>query len=164
MNPIWVVARTKTSRESWAAENVQRQGYTYYFPRILAHRKRGACAEPLFRNYLFVQTLGNWQFLLSTFGISSVVTFANSPATISQTEIDGLRAKEVGGLIQLPTFDMNNPRFKLGTEVRIKGGLFSGYTGIYEGLDAKQREKVLLEFLGRKTSVLMAPEDVEAAA
>lgn len=160
----WIVARTKPGREAWAAENVHKQGYTYYFPRVLAFRKRIATSEPLFRNYLFVHTHGAWKFLLNTFGVSGVVTFGESPAYISQYEIDKLKSKEVDGLVKLEKlFEKDVPRFSKGQAIRVKDGLFVGYTGIYEGQDPKHRERILLEFLGRKIPLLLAPELVEAA-
>lgn len=159
----WIVARTKSSRERWAAENVTNQGYEHYFPKVFQIRKAVARAEPLFPCYLFIKTDGSWRVLLSTFGISSIVVFGNSPATISQKIIDDFKAREVDGCVELPELEEYTARFKPGTQVRVKGGVFSGYTGIYKGQDQKQRERVLLDFLGRKTSVLLAPELLEAA-
>lgn len=159
----WIVARTKSSRESWAAENVANQGYEFYFPRILTYRKNVARAEPLFPCYIFIKTDGSWRVLLSTFGISSIVVFGNSPATVSQQVIDNFKARQVDGCVTLPQIEEYSERFARNELVRVKGGIFSGYVGIYEGQDPKQRERVLLDFLGRKTSVLLAPELVEAA-
>lgn len=159
----WIVARTKTGREVWASENVKHQGYEFYFPRVLAIRKNVARAEPLFPCYLFIQTDGSWRVLLSTFGISSIVVFGNSPATVSQQVIDNFKAREVDGCVELPQLEEYTNRFALGAAIRVKEGVFSGYTGIYQGQDPKQRQRVLLDFLGRKTSVLLAPELLEAA-
>jgi transcriptional antiterminator RfaH len=159
----WIVARTKPSRERWAAENVANQGYDYYFPKIFQVRKNIARAEPLFPCYLFIKTDGSWRVLLSTFGISSVVVFGNSPATVSQQIIDNFKARETDGCVELPALEECAARFKEGERVRIKEGLFSGHVGVYQGQDPKQREKVLLDFLGRKTSVLLIPELLEAA-
>ena len=163
MDYSWIVARTKSSRERWAAENVSNLGYEFYFPKVFQLRKNVARVEPLFPCYLFIKTDGSWRVLLSTFGISSVVVFGNSPATVSQQIIDNFKTREVDGCVQLPQLEEYTTRFKPGAQVRVKGGVFSGYTGIYKGQDPKQRERVLLDFLGRKTSVLLAPELLEAA-
>ena len=157
----WVVARTKPNRERWAAENVARQGYEFYLPTVMVLRKRLAQMQPLFANYLFVHT-AQWHFLLSTFGISGVVVFGESPATVSQQTIDEIKSREINGCVSLPA-PVVSERFKIGTQVRVKGGMFSGYVGVYEGANPKQREQVLLDFLGRKTSVLFSPEMLEAA-
>ena len=160
----WIVARTKSGRELWAAENVARQGFTYYLPRIEVQRKRIVRAEPLFACYLFVQSGATWRFLLSTFGISGVVQFGNSPASLSDdTLTETVRRFEVEGLVKLPEKSDIPNRFKKGDAIRITGGAFCGYKGIYAGMDPKMRERVLLEFLGRKTPVLLAPELLEAA-
>lgn len=160
--PTWIVARTKSGREVWASENICNQGYEFYFPRVLAVRKNVARAEPLFPCYIFIKTDGSWRVLLSTFGISSVVVFGSSPATISQQIIDNFKARESDGCVELPEIE-EYTRFAHGAAVRVNGGVFSGYTGIYNGQDPKQRQRVLLDFLGRKTSVLLAPELLEAA-
>jgi transcriptional antiterminator RfaH len=161
MTGQWVVARTKPNRERWAAENVARQGREFYLPTVMVVRKRLAQTQPLFANYLFVLT-DQWHFLLSTFGISGVVTFGESPATVSHQIIEAIKAREVNGCVTLPA-PVTSERFKIGTQVRVKGGMFSGCIGVYEGANPKQREQVLLDFLGRKTSVLFAPEMLEAA-
>ena len=164
----WIVARTKSGRERWAAENVSNQGYEWYLPRIsrTVHRKGGFSftrAEPLFHCYLFVKTSGPWQFLLGTFGISSVVTFDQSPPILPQIEIDKLKAAEVAGIIQLKDRQENSRPFTAGMSLRVKGGVFSGYIGIHKGMQAKDRERVLFDFLGRKTTVILATELLEAA-
>lgn len=158
----WLTARTKPSREVWAAENVARQGYEAYFPKIAVCKNSQFKAEPLFKSYIFVRTTGAWHFLLSTFGIASVISFGDSPATLPDIEIQKLKAKEVNGCVVLPP-KPDTAQFKHGTSVRVKGGMFSGYLGIYEGVDPKYREHTLLDFLGRKTYVLLAPEMLEAA-
>lgn len=158
---FWIVARTKPNREQWAAENVARQGYIPYLPKVMVQRKRLAQAQPLFACYLFVQTSGAWRFLLGTFGVSGIVTIGDTPATIANKIIDDLRAREIDGCIELP-LEQKEP-FATGAQLRVKGGLFSGYQGIYAGMDPRARVKVLLDFLGRKTHILLAPEMLEAA-
>jgi len=91
-----------------------------------------------------------------------VVTFLDTPATIPDGEIIKLKQREVNGFVALPELDQAN-RFKEGQEIRVKGGVFSGYTGIYQGQDAKQRERVLLSFLGRMTPTLLSTDLLEAA-
>lgn len=166
---LWFVARTQSNRERWAAENVQRQGHTPYLPIILEthHQKVGHDriklfrGRPLFPGYLFVQTIAEqWHFLTGTFGISGVVPgTASRPATVSDSIIQGLRAREVGGVVQLP------PRisFGVGTQVRVTAGAFKDRIGVVDGMPDAARRKVLLDFLGRKTSILVAESVLEAA-
>lgn len=160
----WLVARAKPGREAWALENVAAQSCTAYMPRVLGKRRGLACSQPLFGSYFFVQTLlGHWRFLLSTFGVAGVVTFGESPATVRDDIVAAIRGREIDGLVVLPPPPEVVGRWKPNTPLRVRGGVFSGNIGIYQGLGPKQRERVLVDFLGRKTAVLIAPELLEAA-
>jgi len=60
----WYLVHAKRAAESIAQENLERQGYVVYYPRLMrARRVRGRwteCIEALFPRYLFVQVgVGN---------------------------------------------------------------------------------------------------------
>lgn len=162
----WLVVRTQHSREVWAAENIRRQEGEPYLPRVAERIKRGALIEVrskyLFPSYIFVKYVaGRWRFLLGTYGVNSVIMgTGNNPAVVADTEVAKLRAcEDVDGLIRLPEWlpgeGVGEGRFRAGEAVRVNGGLYKGYEGLYVGQSAKDREKILLEYLGRKTSVLI---------
>ena|ERR1041385_7955405 len=158
----WVVARIKRHKERWAAQNVLQQGGVPYLPMIPSIMKSGsrilAVARPLFPGYMFIQTSENWKHLLSTFGIIGIVLAGERPATISSQIIDDLKAREnETGLVVLP-----KARFKSGQRVKVTSGAFVNYQGIYEGQSDKVRQQVLLDFLGRKTKVLIADDQLES--
>ncbi len=163
----WFVARTKTNSENRAAENVARQGCEFYFPKImemaLIRGKRCPRVRPLFPGYLFIKTVaGQWHFLTNTIGIYRVITFGGEPAVIDNVIIDDIRSRESNGCVVLPAAQQAR-RFVQGQSVRVREGLFSGLTGIYDGSNSRDCERVLLEYLGRKSRVLIAPENLEAA-
>ncbi len=165
---FWVVARTKALREQWAAENVVRQGFDFYIPKTKPPpkpqlRKRPLKSVCLFPRYLFVKTNGQWRFLLGTYGVTGVVMQGQNPAIMPAKIITELKAREgADGLIALP--QIGQSRFKAGDKVRVgAGSIFSGFPGIYEHHDANSRVSVLLEFLGRKTRVLIGEDFLEAA-
>lgn len=159
----WIVARTKSRRERWAAENVQRQGFEFYLPQyeIKAKRKGNLSqirSEVLFPSYLFVRTDGSWRVLLSTFGISSIVLRGDNPAIMPQNEIDRLRSStNDAGLVQLPG------HFRINQEVRARSGPFKHNTGIFQGQTSSGRNKVLMELLGGKVVVLFDSDMLEVA-
>jgi transcriptional antiterminator RfaH len=161
MPKTWIVARTKPCREVWAAENIQRQGHEFYLPRIFVpatHLCGQARSECLFKSYIFVLT-EQWRFLLSTFGVSGVIMGGNGsgPAILPQSEIDRMKLLEDGtGFVILP-------KFKPGQDLRVTDGPFKNEKAIYQGMGPKEREEVLINFLGRKTKVLIAKEFLEAA-
>jgi transcription antitermination factor NusG len=161
----WIVVRSKSGRERWAAENISRQGFEFYFP-VLSEPKlirsngalrRVAMARPLFPDYIFVRSSERWRVLLSTFGVMYVLLSGDRPATLFNHEVERLKSTELDGFVILPP-----SRFKRGQHVAVRGGAFDGAQGIYDGLGAKDRVKVLLDVLGRKATVLIADELLEA--
>lgn len=160
----WFVAQTKSLREQWAADNIIRQGYTAYIPKTAVTTvERGRKCEKvrcLFPGYLFVQTDGTWRFLTGTFGVANVIMQGQQPATMPDTAIAQLKAREnANGLITLPK--PVERRFKPGDTIRVSEGAFSGFEGIWEGDAAPERVKILLQILGRKTRVLIGEDMLE---
>jgi transcription antitermination factor NusG len=157
----WVVVQTQPNRERWAAENVARQGREFYLPQIEIMRGAAKLIRPLFSRYLFVRIFnGQWRFLSGTWGVSGIISFARdgTPDAIADKHIDEIRAREDStGLVRLPAIE----DFVVGQNVRVRAGLLDGQIGIYEGLDPRGREKVLLSLLGQKTVVLFAHTDLE---
>jgi transcription antitermination factor NusG len=55
-------------------------------------------------------------------------------------------------------------RARIAAKVRILRGTFADHPGIYDGASRKERERVLLEILGRMVPVDVAPADLEFVA
>jgi transcriptional antiterminator RfaH len=164
----WVVAKTKGSLESFAAEHVKRQGHQYYLPmtrETSAGNQRGKLVRnvPLFPRYLFIEVESTWRHLMSTRGITGVLLAGEAPARLPTQYVTDLKLREKDGLVVLPSMDEAR-RFARGQTVHVSSGLFAGEIGIYDGCSGQERERVLLEILGRKVSVLIAPESLEAVA
>lgn len=84
------------------------------------------------------------------------------PAPLPEDAIDKLRAREgADGYITLPS--QEDSRFKPGDAVRVKDGAFSGYYGIYEGTRDQDRVRILLEYLGQQSKVLIGEDALELA-
>jgi len=167
----WIVAHTQPHRERWASENVWRQGCEFYLPmfaRLVRGRLNETRAVYLFPSYIFVRPPnGQWHFLIGTWGIESVIMMGEQPARLTGGEISRLKALEgPDGLIAVPKrreLTKHHSRFVFGQMVRIKSGMFSGYIGIHQGSTGNERVRVLMDFLGRKTSVLIGDKLLEAA-
>lgn len=164
----WFVAKTQYNREAWASENILRQFAEPYLPKYAHVVKVGRHFETrpklLFPSYIFVRALdGRWRFLLGTYGISSVIMQGRLPAIVQHSEILKLKQLQDGdGLINFPS--VAESRFKPGDKVRIGGGPYSGYYGVYDGCGPKDRERILLDYLGQKTKVLIDPVYLMAEA
>src|SRR5215471_8397698 len=96
----WYLVHTKPARESLAEENLQRQGYAVYLPRVVgaAGDRVGAssAAVPLFPRYLFLRLAEGSQALSPvcySIGVSAVVRFGSSYAIVPDGIIDELRGR-----------------------------------------------------------------------
>lgn len=168
----WVVARTQPRRERWAAENIKRQGAQPYMPCYseLAPSPtvpgRLVLKElPLFPSYIFISLKdGRWRFLLGTFGLMGLIMGTDGPTHVPEHVIGELKRREgPDGLIRLPPPPAKHSRFTPGGSVRVTRGAFQGRVGIYQGSTAAERERVLLNVLGRLTPVLIGEELLEVA-
>jgi len=160
----WIVCSTQPQRERWAADNAQRQGYDTYLPMIRTEVvERGVASlrvRPLFPRYLFVHiTNEQWRSLTGTFGVASIIMGDNGrPATLPEIAIDQLRARERDGYVVLPRAE--EIALTPGQAVRVLAGPFEGTVGVYVGMGPAERERVLLDLLGRKTTVLVSPDNI----
>jgi transcriptional antiterminator RfaH len=158
----WIVARTQSQRENFAAERCIEQGFTIFLPKIQETSSRElhrlAIARPLFPTYLFIQIEQRWRPLLSTFGIRSVIMRGESPDIVPPGVIEQLRRRQdTDGFIELP----KRPR---GDRIRIRRGPFAGHEGLVAGMSAHESVRVLLGVLGGQTTVIVAERDVVDAA
>lgn len=160
----WAVVMAKPNCEGMAVVNLQRQGYDVYFPRFrFLSPKKTVVIKPLFPRYLFVSFEKVWYSIRGTRGVSHVLIADEGPATVPATVIDALRAREdLEGFIQL---GKRTPieKFDRGQSVKATEGPLVGLPLIYEGMTAKDRVKVLVEILGRKTLVTVKENSLVAA-
>jgi transcription antitermination factor NusG len=164
-NKRWIVCRTRGGRESWALENATAQHFECYLPKILErvtfNDQKLSVARPLFPSYMFVLA-DRWRVLLSTFGIVGIIMRGSEPDCLPSRVINELRQREGDdGIIVLP-----KPKAVLGpnSQVQILKGPFAGHVGVIANMRPHERARVLLDFLGRKTDVLIANADLTAIA
>lgn len=153
----WYTVYCKPRKEAVAEQNLQRQDYQVYLPRIrMPHRRRSRWVEviePLFPRYLFIQldiNRDNTAPIRSTIGVTGLVRFAECPAIVPPEVIDALIANQdpESGL-----FLHDRPLFCQGDTVRFLDGPFAGLQGIFNKENGDERVIVLLEFLGKLNTV-----------
>lgn len=162
----WYAVQTKPGQEDKAAFNLRRQDYDVYLPkftRLRRHaRKTERVARPLFSGYLFVtvdSSRQGWRAINSTLGVARLVATAETPVTVPEAVIEGLRAREgADGCVRLEP----HRHLKSGDTVRVTEGVFESFLGLYQGLTAGERALVLIDFLGRKVRALIDPETLAA--
>ena len=122
----WYLIYTKPRQEVIALNNLKNQNFETYLP--LANRekilkgKKFLISEPMFPRYLFVSLNNDGSQSLSpirsTKGVSHLVSFAGSPATLDDEVIKRLKTNPEEGLIERA--------FSEGDKIEIFDGPFKG--------------------------------------
>jgi len=156
--PAWYCVRSQLKHEHIAAGQLQLlPGVDVFCPRVRFQRatRRGKVwfTEAMFPNYLFARFgLRDLRLIKSTQGVAGVVHFGDYFAPVPDAVIADLRTRlDDSDLKVFP--DAVQP----GDEVVIADGTFMGITAVVQRLlPAKDRVRVLLEFLGRPVETEMA--------
>ena len=161
----WFCVRTQTKHEHIAAAQLKQAGIEVFLPRLRFKRptKRGPVwfIEALFPSYLFAH-LELWEDLRRfhhALGVREIVHFGDQWPTIPDAVIAELRISIGDGEMHTISEEMQP-----GEEVQIAGGAFNGLQAVVSRvMPGRQRVAVLLDFLGRQTSVELSSESVVRA-
>jgi len=161
----WYAIHTKPHQEFAVSEMLHGRGVETYLPTLRAVNKRtrgGRGEKPFFANYLFAR-LDLSEIALSSLnwspGVNRVVEFGGRPAVVPEEVIRWLRDRlqrenQQDYLQGLP--------LRSGDRLRIAKGPLREMEAIFERrLSAKARALVLVEMLGRLTSVQVELRDLE---
>jgi transcriptional antiterminator RfaH len=152
----WAVARTLIRREKFAADHLEGAGFEIFVPKTTT--------GPLFPGYLFVRIGDAWRAIDRTVGVLELVKFGDTPARCPEAAVEALMDRvDPDGVIRLapppPPKPVPRKPIPVGAKVRVAGG----FTGIYLGMTAREREKVLIDFLGRQVEVELPPGQFPSA-
>jgi transcriptional antiterminator RfaH len=116
-------------------------------------KKHQKIIEPLFPRYLFLNAIAESQNLApvcSTQGVISMVRFGTELAVIPEHVVNAIkqRLEKDTGLIKIKPIDI-----KAGDKVRIFDGPLTGLNGIVTEKSSEKRALILMELLGRPTTV-----------
>jgi transcriptional antiterminator RfaH len=154
--PAWFCVRCQRKREAVAASTLREFDGVLVFSPFLRYRRstlRGPAwvAEPLFPCYLFARfrLRASLNRVRSARGVAGVVHFGDNYPVVPDEIIGELRRLFADReMIELPL----EPR--VGQSVELAGGFFHGLEAvIVRVLPARDRVKVLLDFMGRQTLV-----------
>ncbi|HEX4085258.1 MAG TPA: transcription termination/antitermination NusG family protein [Chthoniobacteraceae bacterium] len=159
----WYCIRTQPKSEHIAAGCVGViEGVEVYCPRLRFRKmtRRGPVwfAEALFPGYLFARfvPMESQKEVTYARGVSGIVHFGDQLASIPDATISELRAQM--GNENCKTFD---PEIREGDNVMITRGAFQGLTTVVTQLmSAKERVRVLIEFLGQVREVEVEKDHV----
>lgn len=164
----WYAVCCKSRQEAVAEENLRRQGFHVYLPRIQTmQRRRGKwidVVEALFPRYLFIRIdplKHSTAPVRSTRGAIGLVQFGGQPAVVQDEVINALLLREdtASGLHQ-----DGRPLFYAGEPVKFVAGPLAGMEGIFAEKDGEERVLVLLELLGKRNRMRVDRDWVIQAA
>jgi transcriptional antiterminator RfaH len=160
---MWGAAFTHAQQEFIALENIEAQGWTGYLPRYektISHaRKKRIILLPLFPRYLFINFAIKpfAHSLNNTKGIHSIITNVNRPALIDDETIKLLQSKEdSSGIINTDAISL----FDKGDPIIVQTGIFKGQIATFESMTDDQKIKILVDLLGKKTSITLRSHEV----
>ena len=150
----WYVLKTKPRQEDRALENLNRQGFKCFGPKLNVERivrgKRSLRTEPLFPGYVFVQSdelAEKFYKMRSTYGVHSLVRFGDRIPKLPQSWIDTFKGKDALAETRAP---------KIGDQVEINEGPFKGFMAKVIGLDGESRCFVLLEWMQKEVKASLS--------
>ncbi|HFC54192.1 MAG TPA: transcription/translation regulatory transformer protein RfaH [Gammaproteobacteria bacterium] len=163
----WYVIHAKPRQEDVAEENLARQGFEVYCPRIkreqIRRGRRVMVIEAMFPRYLFVcfeSGQDNISSIRYTRGVSRLIRFGDELARVPDSVIRLLKesASDPSGMyIELL------PEPKKGDRVSIVGGAFAGLSGVFYKKSGEERVIILLNFIGKQNKVTLKREQIALA-
>ena len=155
-NPAWFCVRSRTREEHIATASLRRlEGMEVVNPRIRFRRPtaRGPVwvTESMFPGYIFARfdLRQSLDVVRYSFGVAGVVHFGIFWPIVPDGVVEGIRA-----VVGEEEVRLVEPALKVGEEVEVATGNFAGFRGIVTRImPARDRVAVLLDFLGRQTTV-----------
>jgi transcriptional antiterminator RfaH len=162
-NPVWFCLKAEPKREHLAARGLRRRfGIECLSPRLRFRKltRRGPIwfVEAMFPGYLFAKFVYSTQHraVESSHGVRGIVRFGDRVATLPEDTVIALQSK--AGTEEVVTVDSS---LKIGQPVQLIEGPFQGLeVVITQLLPARERIRVLLEFLGRSLEMEVPAEKV----
>ena len=163
MMPAWYSVRTKPKHEHIATANLRRHlALEVFFPKIrlekLTRRGLVRVVEPLFPCYIFIYCVVEEQVseIQHVSGVSRLVQFGNRFPPVADAIMEELQA--CFGADDLISVES---QLAPGDEVTVATGAFAGMSAqVLKSLPAKKRVQILLDILGRPTTVEVGSESV----
>ena len=161
----WYLAQFKPNCADIAQRNLVRQGYEVFLPRENSTSPQAsrfvARQRPLFPGYLFVAFAaqeGRWRNVLSTAGITRLVSFGQSPAVVPDGVVAAIRQRcDADGLLLPPA------ALAKGDKVAVVSGPFADKLAEVLSCSADRRVWVLMEMMGGPVRVIVGMDELRSA-
>lgn len=159
----WYVIETLPRLELCAQENLVRQGFSCFLPKMRKIRRHARRADevlvPLFPGYAFVQfnpELHTWRSINGTRGVRRIVgPDSTRPQAVPRAAMQALLDRCVDGIV-----GPSEPTLSPGMPVRLVSHAFADHLATIEHLDDRGRVSVLLDILGRATRLRVSARNI----
>ena len=148
----WLIAQIKPNSYDLAIQNVERQGFEVFLPKIertIKKENRFIYKNVfVFPGYMFIgfdPQKFDWTKINSTYGVSKVLVFNNKPSEISYDLIIGLKHRYEVNFDPIPKESLQK-----GDLIKFNSGPFVDLIASIEDVDETNRIWVLLEAMGGK--------------
>lgn len=153
----WFAVQTRPHQEARAVENLQRQGFDVYLPKITMRKRRRdkwvSVGEALFPGYLFIHAdpaSNNLGVIRSTLGVRGLVVFGHYLKPVPDEVVNFLRAREDPELGSLKADEVS---YQPGDLVEVLDGPFAGLTAVYQMDKPGERALLLVRLLGQNNQI-----------
>jgi transcriptional antiterminator RfaH len=168
MTQRWYVIRTKRASELSASIRITEQGFETLCPVLqcfsFVKGKRIEGPKPLFPSHIFARfdrERDFWVPIKNTRGVAEILSDPNgNPVALRDKHVDAIRKRD-------GEIDAAILRIKALTKddrVRIEEGPFRDWVGLFERHEPGHRVRVLLDILGRGTSISLCKSAISAVA
>ena len=147
----WIVVQTKPKSEQKAYVNLQRQGYSVFFPKIKKSIKRltriHKLITPLFPGYLFVflKDQQTWSKINNTYGVFKILKFNDQLCYLPDDTLAKLKKRcDKNGLV------IKSQIFNTGEKLVYSLNKYTFLDVIFDEHIDNKRSFVLIEFLKKK--------------
>jgi transcriptional antiterminator RfaH len=148
----WYAIRIQPNRDTVAEENLRRQGFHTFVPKMMKTVKHARKIEvrktSLFVGYGFVELdlmQDRWRSINGTRGVLQLIMSRELPVPVPRGVVEEFLAFSDGeGIVDLAR------GMTVGNEVRLRNGPFAGAIGLLTGLDDRGRVEVLLSVMNGK--------------
>lgn len=142
VNSSWYVLYTRSRHEKKVEEELLKQGFESYCPKIKQLKKwsdrKKIVEEPLFKSYCFIKIPENQKYeVLTTFGVVKFVSFGGKSATLRSEIVERIKSM----LNEFESREVNIEKLNEKDNVLIKSGVFIDNKGIV--LEDKPKHVIL---------------------
>ncbi len=153
MSRQWFVGVTRQGQETLARRELENQKFGTYLPMCISEWARKPRVRPFLPSYIFIAldpVCDRWRSVFSTFGMRTVLCSGDHPQAASDWIIQGIKEREVDGLVRLPP--KVQCRFNKGDRVMIRG---NPVDALFDEVVDHRRAIVFLSLLGRANRLIV---------